>query len=438
MRVARGRSPRAVKALIAAELASAVGTEMTWLAVPWLILTTTGSAAKMGLAMAAEVAPVGLTIIFGGRVTAALGARRTALACELGRAPIVLLIAALAATGALSLAPLLVLLALAGVMIAPHLAAQRLLLAELGGEEFDTVNRSSAGLQAATRGAMLVGPLLAGLLIPLIGTVAVIALDGITYLISFALIVAAVPVGVGAPRASADSSGPGAWHYIATDRLTRLLTAATTGAELSFQTLAASLPLLAFLYYSGSATTAGVLLACWGAGALASSLALTRINVDSSPLRFASIAAAGAAACMWVFALLPPLPVAAAFLAGVGLFTGLRAPPVLTTCILRTPAELRSQVTTIFVGVTLGSAPLALAVAGPALQWFGTRYVLFAAAAMASLCALAFATAARRDGSGRRRIRDRQQALRGPFGGRHPTWPRVDLGNSRMREEVKP
>ena len=38
---------RRLSALLAAEVVSSVGTQMTWLALPWFVLRTTGSAERM-------------------------------------------------------------------------------------------------------------------------------------------------------------------------------------------------------------------------------------------------------------------------------------------------------------------------------------------------------------------------------------------------------
>ena len=51
---------RSILGLISAELVSLTGTSMTFVALPWFVLVTTGSTAKLGWVMAAELIPVGL------------------------------------------------------------------------------------------------------------------------------------------------------------------------------------------------------------------------------------------------------------------------------------------------------------------------------------------------------------------------------------------
>ncbi len=51
---------RALLALLARDVISTAGSQMTWVALPWFVLTTTGSATKMALVVAAEAAGVGI------------------------------------------------------------------------------------------------------------------------------------------------------------------------------------------------------------------------------------------------------------------------------------------------------------------------------------------------------------------------------------------
>ena len=66
-------------ALLVAEIVSSLGSQMTFLALPWFVLATTGSATRMGVVLAVELVPVALLGIPSGTVAARLGARRTML-----------------------------------------------------------------------------------------------------------------------------------------------------------------------------------------------------------------------------------------------------------------------------------------------------------------------------------------------------------------------
>ena len=70
------RSP-GLRPLLAAEVVSTTGSQMTWLALPWFVLVTTGSATRTSIVVAAELAGLGLLGIPGGKLLARIGAWRT-------------------------------------------------------------------------------------------------------------------------------------------------------------------------------------------------------------------------------------------------------------------------------------------------------------------------------------------------------------------------
>ena len=78
---------RGLMGILAREVISLTGSQMTWVALPWFVLTTSGSATRMTLVMATEAAAVALGGFAGGLATR-LGARRTMLICDGARAPL--------------------------------------------------------------------------------------------------------------------------------------------------------------------------------------------------------------------------------------------------------------------------------------------------------------------------------------------------------------
>ena len=80
------RSPlrqRPIFALVSAEVISSLGSQMTFLALPWFVLQTTGSATRMGVVLAVELLPIAILGIPSGSVIARYGARRTMLVSDL-------------------------------------------------------------------------------------------------------------------------------------------------------------------------------------------------------------------------------------------------------------------------------------------------------------------------------------------------------------------
>src|SRR5438477_9448110 len=83
---------RPLAALLVAEVISTTGSQMTWLALPWFVLVTTGSATKTSFVLAAELAGLAVFGLPGGRLLGRLGARRTMILCDGTRAPLMLVI----------------------------------------------------------------------------------------------------------------------------------------------------------------------------------------------------------------------------------------------------------------------------------------------------------------------------------------------------------
>ena len=65
---------RSLAALIAAEIVSSLGSRITFLALPWFVLVTTGSPSRMGVVLAVQLAPVALLGVLSGSVVAEAGA----------------------------------------------------------------------------------------------------------------------------------------------------------------------------------------------------------------------------------------------------------------------------------------------------------------------------------------------------------------------------
>src|SRR5262249_17383621 len=78
---------RTLTAVVAARFVSLTGTNMTTVALPWFVLATTGSTAKMGLVLGCQTLPAFALGIPGGSVVAALGARRSLVLGDAVRAP---------------------------------------------------------------------------------------------------------------------------------------------------------------------------------------------------------------------------------------------------------------------------------------------------------------------------------------------------------------
>lgn len=193
-----------LRALLAANAVSTLGSSMTLLALPWFVLATTGSASRTGLVAACEGVGLGVSALLGCPLVNRLGARRAAVLSDVLAAAGVVAVPVLHGTGLLELWLLCLLVGLVGLVAAPGITARYVLaprLVELGGVR---VERAMSMYDGVSRGARMLGAPLAGLLIALLGPADVLVVDAVTFLASAALIRTRVPDVAGEP---AEESG---------------------------------------------------------------------------------------------------------------------------------------------------------------------------------------------------------------------------------------
>src|SRR3954464_2270315 len=122
---------RRLAALLGAEVISSLGTQMTWLALPWFVLRTTGSPQRMTWVLIAEIVPIAVLGFWGGAIASRVGTRRTMLVCDFARIPLFAAIPFLHAHGALPFWVLIAFVAASGVFITPYAAVQRSVIPEI-------------------------------------------------------------------------------------------------------------------------------------------------------------------------------------------------------------------------------------------------------------------------------------------------------------------
>jgi MFS family permease len=383
---------RPIAALLAAEVLSTTGSQMTWLALPWFVLVTSGSK-QMAFVVAAEAAGYALFGIPSGSLLERLGPQRTMRLCDAVRAPLMLLVPALHWTGDLTM-PILVVLAFAlGVAGTPYGAAQRVIVAEVLDEDETSVERANALLQGATRITMLFGPALAGILIAVVGAPTVLVVDAASYVVAFVLVTLFVPI-TRAYREEDAEAGRGLLagvRYLLHDPLMRGWTTAIVVGDASFSVLFVAIPVLVVAHYGADPRLAGAFLASWGVGAVAGNVAAYR-SERIGGLRQAPPLVLVQAAALWVLALPVPAAAVAAALALSGVANGLINPTLHAVLTLRPPVAVRAKaLTATFTASVLGT-PIALALAAPAFAVYGSRHVV-AVAAAGQLLAMAYAAA---------------------------------------------
>lgn len=388
-------------ALLVAESVSSLGSQMTFLALPWFVLVTTGSPTRMGVVLAVELLPVALLGIPSGALVSRLGARRTMLIGDIARVPLMASLPLLHAAGVLSFPLLLGLVFGIGCFLAPYFSSQRVILPELVGDDETAVARANAILEGSLRATALVGPATAGVLIAALDAPNVLYFDAGTFLFAFVTLKLFVPNRPPLP-ATEESRGLFAGvRFLLRDRLLRSVSVTSLVLNMFGQMLSAGLPVLAYAEYGGSSRLAGAFFASFGAGAVIGSVIAVRVMPRFEPARLAASVLLVATLPIWLLGLDLPAIGVMAVLFTYSLATPLINAPLIGLITTRTPVALRPKVMTAVLTFALLAGPVGMAAAGPLLEAWGPRHVFLLVAGGQLLGSIPFAAVAlRRRGRG--------------------------------------
>ena len=195
MRFIEERAPRRrlpFFALIGADAISLTGNALTQIAVPWFVLTTTGSAARTGLVAFCGLLPLILAAFLGGAVVDRLGRRRMSIVADVASMVCVAAIPLLYARHALAFWQLLALVFVRGALDAPGTAARAALIPDVAALARLSLVRANAIHEVVESSSQFVGPALAGVLVSRLGANNVLWVDAASFAVSAALI-ATVP-----------------------------------------------------------------------------------------------------------------------------------------------------------------------------------------------------------------------------------------------------
>jgi MFS family permease len=201
-------------ALISAYVVSVAGTSMSAIAIPWLVLTTTGSAAQTGVVVFAQLVPYVAAQLLAGPLVDRVGLRRSFVWGNALAAVVVAAIPVCYLLDVLTMPVLIGLVVVVGLFRGIADCANGPLVpatAEVG----EIALERAAGLNAgANRAALLLGAPLAGVLVTLFGSPAVVAIDAGTFAV--AATIAAIWVRLPGPERSTveQPAGSGFRRYL--------------------------------------------------------------------------------------------------------------------------------------------------------------------------------------------------------------------------------
>jgi MFS family permease len=388
---------RGLLGLLARDTVSLTGSQMTILALPWFVLTTTGSASKMAFVVGVEAAALGIVGFAAGNVASRLGPRRTMLLCDAARAPLMVAIPVLHFLDLLSFPLLLAIVFAVGAFGTPSFASKAALIPAIVGEDEGAVSEANALIQIATRVSLVLGPPLAGVLIGVIGATSVLLVDAATFAVGFLLIGVFVRVG-GAVQDTDESRGLGAGvRFLFRDRLLRPWSIAIIVGDVGWLAFFVSVPFLVLTRFGDEPQLVGWILGAFGAGAVVGNLVIFRIVRGIDRLLVASVGEVVMIAPVWLFVadVRPGLLVASMFT--VGLANGVVNAPAWTIFTVRTPPALRAKAWAAIIATTSLLGPVVLLGTGPALESVGLTETLVAIFVAQSAAALLFMGAGLRE-----------------------------------------
>jgi MFS family permease len=382
---------RSLAGLLAAELVSLTGSAMTFVALPWFVLETTGSTAKMSWVLAAELLPVVIVGIPAGSVIVRLGAKRTMLISDAARGPLLFVIPVLHRSGHLSFPALLAVAFAIGVFTAPYFASSRSIVPELVGDDERTVAQVNALLSGATQITQIAGPVLAGVLIAATGPSTVLVVDGCSYLLSFLTIATIVSVGSAAAPSAETGGVLAGLRFLTRDGLLGPILIVACAMNFFVQGMIVGLQALAYFRYDADARVLGYLFAALGVGALAGALVAQRLVRGVDLLKLCAFAIVAMPLPLFLLAFSEPWPAAVAVVAAVGFCTPLVNAPLMGVLTVRTPEALRPKVLAAVLAVATLSGPLGFVAAGESLRVVELSTFFVVVPAFLLLGSLAFA-----------------------------------------------
>lgn len=209
---------RELYTLVGADLLSNLGTRVSVVAIPWLVLETTGSPTRMGLVAAAETLPYMLSSALATPWADRFGVRRTAVTVDAASA---------AAMAVVALAPwlgfgaLLALVAVAGGLRGIGDRVKHVLFKPAAERAGVPLIRLTSAYDGLARGMTLFGAVLGGLLIDWVGVTRAIWIDAATFAacaLLIGLLVRPPAPADPAPRESYLRALRGGFGYLRTDR----------------------------------------------------------------------------------------------------------------------------------------------------------------------------------------------------------------------------
>ncbi|MEQ4717053.1 MFS transporter [Nonomuraea sp. B19D2] len=206
------RSLRPLAGVLAAMTVSMTATRVSAIALPWFVLTSTGSAALTGVVAFAEMAPYVLVKALTGPLVDRAGPRRISWVCDVVSACAAAAVVLLHAAHLLPLGALITLVALIGAARGPGDLAKEIMVPEAAERGRVPLERATGLMGVTERLASTVGPGLGGAMVALLGPLASLVISAVCFALGSVVVAAALPRGMGHRAPGSGEQQEGYWR----------------------------------------------------------------------------------------------------------------------------------------------------------------------------------------------------------------------------------
>ncbi|RKE17151.1 MFS transporter [Streptomyces sp. TLI_171] len=385
------RSERQFARLFVGQSLSVLGDRVSFVALPFAVLSIGGSAGDVGLVTAAGLVPMLVLTLVGGVWADRLPRQRIMLASDLVRCAVQAAVAVLLLTGTARVGPIALLMVVFGVADAFFLPASTGLLPLLvPGERLREANALRGFVQSA---GLVVGPALAGGLVALAGPGGALAVDAASFAVSAAVLARLGPVRGTAPAERAERRGFLAelrvgWRQVSSRAwVWSGMLAIAVYHVVVLPSVFVLGPVLAEREWGGAGAWA-VVVTAFGVGAVVGDVCAYRLS-PARPMAVAAVAMAVASCQALIIGSGAPVAVIAALEALTGVGVALCFVLWETSLQVHIPEQLLSRVSSYDHLIAVALMPLGLVLAGPLAEHVGVRPTLFGMTALAVPAALA-------------------------------------------------
>ncbi|HEX5116880.1 MAG TPA: MFS transporter [Pseudonocardiaceae bacterium] len=204
---------RPLAGVLAAIAVSETGTRISAVAIPWLVLVTTGSATRTGLVAFCELAPYVAAQGLTGPLLDRIGPRRLSWTTDLVSAAVAGLIPVLHLLHALPFWPLPVLVAVIGTVRGPGDQGKQVMVLDVARRGRLPLERVTGLAGVTERLATTVGPAAGGVLVAVFDPFTGVAANAACFLLGSVIVGVTLPRGIGSPKRPAQDAEPqGYWR----------------------------------------------------------------------------------------------------------------------------------------------------------------------------------------------------------------------------------